>query len=307
MSIDVMCPHCGRKWAVDDELGGKKVRCRCEQSVRVPDAQQRQMPPPGVKTEPIGEDSVDEQWNYARAGKQSGPVSAAELKQMASDGDLSPTDLVWKEGMTNWVPADKLNGLFTYTLDASASPPPQIDQEAGVVPNRRAFAPRLPKTNRLVDYLTFRRMIVPIMIQTLFWLGAILFIADGLYSIFDGLIPQDRRGQISQSNFFFLGHQSTAPSDRSEAFKTVATTIGPTARTSDRDSKSSVSTSDGDSKTSARTRDLGKVAMGLLVMVLGPFLWRIMCELLVLFFRMNETLTEIDDNTKRSARRAKSG
>lgn len=35
---------------------------------------------------------------------------------------------------------------------------------------------------------------------------------------------------------------------------------------------------------------------GLLTLVLGPVAVRIYCELLILFFRMNETLTEIKDN-----------
>jgi hypothetical protein len=35
------------------------------------------------------------------------------------------------------------------------------------------------------------------------------------------------------------------------------------------------------------------VLVGLVMLVLGPVLVRIYCELLILFFRMNETLTEI--------------
>jgi preprotein translocase subunit SecY len=34
---------------------------------------------------------------------------------------------------------------------------------------------------------------------------------------------------------------------------------------------------------------------GLVMLVLGPVMVRIYCELLILFFRMNETLTEIKD------------
>ncbi|MCJ7520415.1 MAG: DUF4282 domain-containing protein [Anaerolineaceae bacterium] len=35
---------------------------------------------------------------------------------------------------------------------------------------------------------------------------------------------------------------------------------------------------------------------GLVMLVLGPVVVRIYCELLILFFRMNETLTEIKNN-----------
>lgn len=37
----------------------------------------------------------------------------------------------------------------------------------------------------------------------------------------------------------------------------------------------------------------GQFLGGLLMLVLGPVVVRIYCELLILFFRMNETLTEI--------------
>ena len=68
---------------------------------------------------------MGEQWHYTRGGQQFGPVPAAELKRMASSGDLSPTDMVWKEGMPNWVSAEKLKGLFPGSPAVTATPPPQ--------------------------------------------------------------------------------------------------------------------------------------------------------------------------------------
>ena len=41
---------------------------------------------------------------------------------------------------------------------------------------------------------------------------------------------------------------------------------------------------------------IGTFLGGLLMLVLGPVVVRIYCELLILFFRMNETLTEIKNN-----------
>lgn len=41
---------------------------------------------------------------------------------------------------------------------------------------------------------------------------------------------------------------------------------------------------------------------GLAVLVLGPLVVRIYCELLILFFRMNETLTEIKHALERRGR-----
>ncbi len=35
------------------------------------------------------------EWHVAIDGQEQGPVSGAQLRQMASSGRLSPTDLVW--------------------------------------------------------------------------------------------------------------------------------------------------------------------------------------------------------------------
>jgi hypothetical protein len=63
---------------------------------------------------------------YARAGKQFGPITPADLKMMASRGDLTQDDLVWKEGMSDWVLASKIKGLFTESPKSTANIPPTL-------------------------------------------------------------------------------------------------------------------------------------------------------------------------------------
>ena len=41
-------------------------------------------------------------WYYTQNGEQRGPVSPAQLKQLAQSGQLQPTDLVFKEGGKEW-------------------------------------------------------------------------------------------------------------------------------------------------------------------------------------------------------------
>ncbi len=53
------------------------------------------------------------EWIAVIEGKQHGPLSNSELKSLADSKRLMPTDHVWKEGMTEWVPAIKIKGLFT--------------------------------------------------------------------------------------------------------------------------------------------------------------------------------------------------
>lgn len=51
-------------------------------------------------------------WSFARGGVPAGRVSIAELQRMAAGGQLFPNDMVWQEGMPNWVPASSIDGLF---------------------------------------------------------------------------------------------------------------------------------------------------------------------------------------------------
>src|SRR5262245_40395657 len=60
---------------------------------------------------------------YVRNGERVGPISGRQLKELAATGQLTPDDLVWKEGMAGWEPARKLKGLFA---SASASEPPPV-------------------------------------------------------------------------------------------------------------------------------------------------------------------------------------
>jgi hypothetical protein len=83
------------------------------------------------------------------------------------------------------------------------------------------------------DFLSFRRMITPIIIQIIFWIGVIGVVIGGIVVI---ATAHDEAGQI---------------------------------------------------------------VYGIFLMILGPLWVRIWCELLILFFRMNETLTEIKNNTKK--------
>jgi hypothetical protein len=127
--------------------------------------------------------------------------------------------------MASWTAAQNLKGLFDQMPSAVPS----------AVPDNPPLAPAPIKANLLVDFLTFRRMITPIIIQVIFWLATLAIIGIALYGIF---------AAIRFNNF--LG-----------------------------------------------------VLSGLAMLVLGPIGARIYCELLILFFRMNETLTDIKNGLQR--------
>lgn len=52
--------------------------------------------PPGRSAAPV--------WHYTVATEQYGPVTLLELRGMVASGQLTPDDVVWKEGMADWIP-----------------------------------------------------------------------------------------------------------------------------------------------------------------------------------------------------------
>lgn len=48
-------------------------------------------------------------WYYAKDGKQTGPVSEAQLSELAGQGQITGETLVWRVGMTEWQPLRAAN------------------------------------------------------------------------------------------------------------------------------------------------------------------------------------------------------
>ena len=74
-------------------------------------------------------------WYYARDGAQQGPVSGEELQRLAATGVLRAHDLVWREGMAQWLPAQQATGFF------QAAAPPMPPQPAYGPPQAQPSAP----------------------------------------------------------------------------------------------------------------------------------------------------------------------
>lgn len=53
------------------------------------------------------------EWFYTTNKQQMGPVSWDELRQLANNGMLKSNDMIWSEGMDEWIKAFKQKGLFS--------------------------------------------------------------------------------------------------------------------------------------------------------------------------------------------------
>ena len=69
-------------------------------------------------------------WHYAKGGTKHGPITAAQLKELANTGQLSPDDLVWREDMKEWRKASTVKGLFS-----EQAPVPSAATEAMTSPS----------------------------------------------------------------------------------------------------------------------------------------------------------------------------
>ncbi|NJK90534.1 MAG: DUF4190 domain-containing protein [Blastochloris sp.] len=58
-------------------------------------------------------------WFYARNSERIGPVDASVLRELFAAGQIRPDDLVWEEGMKDWVKAGD-------ALPSLNQPPPEI-------------------------------------------------------------------------------------------------------------------------------------------------------------------------------------
>jgi hypothetical protein len=99
------------------------------------------------------------EWYYARGNKQHGPVNSAELKRLATAGELVPDDLVWREGLTEWAPARSVRGLFEPETKPAAeeSPAKPVATAANEVePPIVSHAAKRHPVESLLDWLRSR-------------------------------------------------------------------------------------------------------------------------------------------------------
>lgn len=139
-------------------------------------------------------------WYYAKNGQQQGPVTSAQLKQLASSGQIGPDDLVFREGGTQWVAASTVAGLFPAGGAAATTARPPSSPGGGAAPasapargGRRdddydddVVAPR--RTSRgdgggFADFAMFRMFITSWVLVIAYWIMTALAVLGGLIGV----------------------------------------------------------------------------------------------------------------------------
>lgn len=97
------------------------------------------------------------QWYIARDGKQHGPLTDVEMKTFVGHNYLRPTDLIWKPGMADWLPAPQVfAGLFQPQMPNAAPATQQPMQQPATVapqqqPQQMQHAPAAGATSHPTD------------------------------------------------------------------------------------------------------------------------------------------------------------
>ena len=87
------------------------------------------------------------QWFANIGGQRQGPVDSHTLRDWANQGRLKPSDLVWREGIEDWLPASKVKGLFdgVETARVPAVPDGEVLQPVAIIePSPPAPRPVVP-------------------------------------------------------------------------------------------------------------------------------------------------------------------
>lgn len=121
--------------------------------------------------------AAETQWWYVKEGQSIGPLTANELKSLAAGGQLSASDMVWKEGLANWLPVSSVKGLIK-TDSAGLSPPLSSNSGSAGLPSITALVK--PRKLGLIPKVAL-------------WIGSVFF---GLI-VLGAIVSPDEKSNLS--------------------------------------------------------------------------------------------------------------
>jgi uncharacterized RDD family membrane protein YckC len=113
------------------------------------------------------------EWYYLQNGQQIGPVGSSQLRTLATRGRLQPHDLIWRDGLTQWVPASRVKGLFPaeeYTL-IEDEPPPAVPPRSTTADDASPREARRPRKAPRHGYAGFWKRLAAFLVDTIVLAG----------------------------------------------------------------------------------------------------------------------------------------
>jgi antitoxin component YwqK of YwqJK toxin-antitoxin module len=133
------------------------------------------------------------EWYYVKNGQRCGPVSGQQLKELAAKGGIGPDDLVWKEGMSQWLPASKVKGLLPNSSAVTSKPtspasPTATNKSRTTKPVKKEADPDIP--NKSTGMATKTKVLVIGGVATVGVLCLVIVLAVSGWLLSGGKAPQ---------------------------------------------------------------------------------------------------------------------
>lgn len=88
------------------------------------------------------------EWYIAKGDKKHGPVSNKGLRELALTGRITPETLIWREGLSEWIPASRIENLFSPAAPSPSTPAKfESAEEAGAAEASASPSAEAPPPN----------------------------------------------------------------------------------------------------------------------------------------------------------------
>lgn len=154
---------------------------------------------------------------------------------------------------------------------APPPPPPPAQEEFEIEPEPRSRFRRRPSGSAAGDFLTFRQMITPVIIQIIFWVGVLGCVWMGVKTIVSSFQEQPdllREAEFDRRDFGRPGFPDP---------------VGVNAKPG---------------QAAARHFSPSTFALGVAILTLGPLIIRVLCELDIILFKIHEELKTANDRQR---------
>lgn len=117
-----------------------------------------------------------QEWHVHKDGQTLGPYTWEELQTQAESGEINRTDMIWKEGMSEWNPADQVQDLFPAGPAPPPPPPPASDTQAPPPPPPASAAPAAHTSDQSTAPTHARRQPREQVMSVRSWLGTLILL-----------------------------------------------------------------------------------------------------------------------------------
>ena len=126
--------------AMESEVLEKALRAsKAEEAAPAPRPAASRPPPPPAREPVAPRDPAV--WFAMIQGKQTGPLTRAELVSRTTSGQVGARTYLWREGMESWIRAKDVPELVPLLAAPPAPPPPPRDESAAAAPAARIALP----------------------------------------------------------------------------------------------------------------------------------------------------------------------